>query len=117
MFLALRLCFIKINRMEKKHFFEVRVTIDELSGSFIFAKEKQAAFETEKYEKALECYQSQLRVLSELQCTDNPLGTVNVELEEIEHSCAAISSNILQSKRLFCSSKLRLELRQYLDEE
>lgn len=103
--------------MEKKHCYKVRITIDGVYGSIIFAKEKQAVFETENYEEALECYKSQLRVLRELQCTGDPLGKVNVELEDVEYGCAVISSNTLQSKRLFCSSRLLLELQRYLDKE
>lgn len=101
--------------MEKKHCFKVCITIDGLNGSFIFAKEKQAVFETENHEEALECYKTQLRVLRELQCTDSSLGTVKVVLEDTGYDCAVISFNILQSKRLSYSPKLHSELQRYLD--
>lgn len=100
--------------MEKKHCFKVCIKIDGLNGSFIFAKEKQAVFETENHEEALECYKSQLKVLRELQCTDSSLGRVLIELEDTENDYLVISSKILASKRLTYSPMLHSELQQYL---
>lgn len=100
--------------MGKKHCYKVSITIDGVYGSIIFAKEKQAVFETENYEEALERYKSQLRVLRELQCTDDPLGKVKVELEDMEYDYAVAIFNILESKRLSYSPMLHAELQRYL---